>query len=88
MRALAIGSGGDEELHEFFGVPSLFPVGDGEPVEEFGVARLLSLEAEVLGGFDEAGAEDLLPEAVHGDAGEEGMIRVEEPVGEAEAVIG
>ena len=41
--------------------------------------------AEVVAGFDEAGAEELLPEAVDGDAGGEGMVGADEPLGEVEA---
>ncbi len=38
-------------------------------VEEFGVGGAVAHDAEVLGGPDDSRAEDLLPVAVHGDAG-------------------
>ena len=52
------------------------------------MGRRLALGAEVLAGQDEAAAEELLPEPVHGDAGGEGVLVVHQPVGEAEAVGG
>jgi hypothetical protein len=42
---------------------------DGEPVEEVFVEGHFALDAEVFGGFDEAGAEEELPEPVDLDAG-------------------
>ena len=47
----------------------------------------LALAAEIVGGLDEAGAEDLLPHAVDGDARGERMLRTEQPLGEAEPVV-
>ena len=35
---------------------------NGEPVEQFGMARPFALQAEVLAGAHDAGAEDELPE--------------------------
>ena len=54
-------------------------------VEEFGVAGPHALGTEVFGCFDEAGAEELLPEAVDGDAGGEGILLVNEPFCEVHA---
>ena len=59
---------------------------DGEPVEQFGVAGVLALGAEVGGRGDDAGAEEDLPEAVHFDAGGERMLGHRDPLGEAEAI--
>src|SRR5437016_9736784 len=58
----------------------------GEPVEEAGVRGRGTLGAEIVFGFDQAASEVLLPNAVDGDAGEEGVGWVNEPVGEVEAV--
>jgi hypothetical protein len=44
----------------------------------------VALHAEVGGGADETGAEELLPETVHGDAGGERILRIDDPVGEIE----
>ena len=52
---------------------------------KFGMGRPRSLVAEVAGGLDDAAAEDHLPEAVHGDAGGERMVRAGDPAGEIEA---
>ena len=69
-----------------FDVPVVVHEVDGEPVEQFGVAGVFALGAEVGGGGDEAGAEEDLPEAIHFDAGGERMLAHRHPVGEAEAV--
>ena len=85
LSALAIGVGGDDAGDEFFHVPAVFAEGDSEPVEEFGMGGRGALGAEVVAGFDEAGAEELLPEAVDGDAGGEGVVGAYQPLGEVEA---
>lgn len=82
---LLVGLGEDYFLHEGFDVPTGIDELKGEVVEEFGVAGPHALSAEVLGSFDEAGAEELLPEAVYGDAGGEGVFFFDEPVGEVHA---
>lgn len=43
---------------------------------------------EVLGRLDEAGAEEGLPHAIHGDAGGEWRAAVGDPAGEGEAIRG
>ena len=58
----------------------------GEPVEQFRMARALALESEVLGGPDDALAEQHLPEVVHGDAASQGILGGGQPAREAEAV--
>ena len=83
---LAVGGRGDDGLHEALHVPAFLLEGGGEPVEEFGMGGRLALRAEVVGGFHNAEAEELLPETVHRDARGEGMLRVHEPAGEGEAV--
>ena len=67
------------------------PLGDEavrQPIEQLRVARRLALDAEVLRGLHQAGAEGELPEAVDGDAGGEGVVRADEPAREGEAVSG
>ena len=54
-------------------------------VEEPGVGGPHALGAEVFGCFDDAGAEELLPEAIDGDTGGEGILLIHEPVGEVHA---
>ena len=44
------------------------------------------VDAEILGGLHQPGAEDLLPEAVHRHAGGERMLGPQQPLGETEAV--
>ena len=71
-----------------FDVPAAFAEFDGEPVEKGLIARGVADDAEVFCGFDEAGAEDFLPEAIDGDASGQGVIRGSEPCGETEPVFG
>ena len=59
--ALDGAAGGDEAL--------------GEVVEEFGVGGEVAEFAEVVGGGDEAAAEEVMPETVDDDAGGEGVAR-------------
>ena len=61
---------------------------EGEPVEQLGVGGEFAGDAEVAGASDQAGAEDVLPEAIDGDAGGERVVGVEQPSGEAEPVSG
>ena len=84
--ALAVGAAGDDETEEVLDVPAAVHEFDGEPVEQFGVAGFLALQAEVLDAFDEAGAEEGLPVAVDGDAGGQRVVAGDEPVGEVEAI--
>ena len=46
----------------------------------------LALRAKVTGGFDQTDAEDLLPEAIDGDAGGQGVILRDEPAGKVQSV--
>ena len=48
----------------------------------------VALQAEVLAGGDETGAEDLGPESVDHDAGGERMARIGKPASEAQTVLG
>ncbi len=82
---LSIGGGGDEETDEGLGVPAGVAVVECEPVEEIGMTGHFALGTEILGGADEAFAEELLPETIGGDAGGEWVVRAEEPAGEVEA---
>ena len=70
--------------HDFFdhgfGGPTIFDVFGSKPVEEFGVSRLSSRDAEVCRGRDNPGSEEVVPDAVHHDAGSEGVFGVGEPI--------
>jgi hypothetical protein len=58
----------------------------GEPVEEFGVGGKGALHAEIVLGLDDALSEMAHPNAVDGDARDEGVVGPHEPPGEVEAV--
>ena len=60
----------------------------GQVVEQLGVRGRLPLRSEVLARRHEPGAEDLLPEPVHGHPGGQGVGVVDEPPRETEAVAG
>ena len=82
---MAVGPAGHDGADEVLEVPLvLYEVG-GEPVEEFGVEGDFGLDAEVLGAFEKADAEEFLPESVDGDAGGEGVVGGDEPAGEVES---
>ena len=83
---LAVGAAGDDEADHVFEAPAGVAEFDGEPVEEVLVDGHFALDAEVFGGFDEACTEEELPEPVDLDAGCQWVIRLEEPLGEAETV--
>src|SRR5207249_4779361 len=59
-----------------------------QPVEQFWVRRAVAVEAEVVGGGDQAAAEVVVPDAVHDDAGGERVGGVDDPVGQASAAFG
>ena len=84
-RGLLVGFREDERLHEGFHIPTGFHELEGEMVEEFGVAGPHPLGSKVFGGFDDSGAEELLPETIDGDAGGEGVFLIDQPVGEVHA---
>src|SRR5262245_15243176 len=56
-----------------------------EPIQQLRVRRWFALYAEVFAGADDAGAEVLLPDAVHRDARCERVFGRDEPAGEVEA---
>jgi hypothetical protein len=61
---LTVGARGEDEPVEMPQAPAVLHEIDGEPVEQFGMARSLALGAELLGSGDESGAEVGLPDAV------------------------
>lgn len=68
-------------------VPAAFAELDGAPVEEFRVRRGLTHDAEFLRAVLDADAEEFLPHAIDGHARGERVGGVDEPFGEAEAVL-
>jgi hypothetical protein len=58
----------------------------GEPIEQLGMARRRAHDPEIIRRRDDASAEDLLPETIHGDARGERIRRIDEPLGEPEAI--
>src|SRR5437899_2373537 len=50
------------------------------------VSRAIAASAEILRGLDDAGAEALLPEAIHRHPCRQWMIRSNQPLGETQAV--
>ena len=60
----------------------------GQEVEELGVRRARAVEAEVARRVDDAGAEVMMPEAVHDDTRGERIVLGDNPVGQGFAAIG
>ena len=85
-RALPVGRAGDDEFHQPLHVPAALAEFDGEPVEKLGVRWSVAHDAEILGRFDESGAENFLPEAVHRHARGERVCGRDKPLREAETV--
>ena len=56
----------------------------GEKVEQRGMARLLSESAEVVHRWDDALAEEVMPDTVHDDAAGEGIFRINKIAGKLE----
>src|SRR5208282_3421929 len=50
------------------------------------MAWRVALRPEIVAGLYKAHAKELLPEAVHGDTGRQGMLRRDEPTGQIEPV--
>ena len=87
LRGLAVSGAHDHIFHGALHVPLVLAEIHSEVVEELGVGGQFALQPEILGGFDDAIAEELLPEAVHLHAGGEWVFRSHRPLGEAEAVF-
>ena len=63
-------------LHEF----------GGQPVEQFGMRRPFALRAEIVEHLRKSRAEELAPEAVHGDARGQRILRTHQPVARSSRV--
>ena len=73
-----------------FEIPSVDDEVLGKVVEESGVGRECSLQAEVVWGGDDSASEVVVPDAVDDDAGEEvagSVFDIGDPVGEAAATV-
>ncbi len=85
-RRLPIGRARDHQPEHGLRVPT----GPGklrrQPVEELGVARRLTLRAEVVDGLDQSRAEEHLPVAVDRHPGRQRIAAVDQPPGQAKAV--
>src|SRR5437764_1492033 len=57
-----------------------------EIIQQFRMARQISLSAEIAARFDQARAEELLPVTIDGDARRHGMLRRHEPLREIKAI--
>ena len=60
---------------------------DCEPVEEFGMRGFFADATEVVGGFDEASSEVVLPDAVDDAAPGQGVVGMNDPIGECDAAV-
>src|SRR5262249_34925045 len=58
----------------------------GEAIEELGMRRLLALFAEIVESGHDAAAEELMPDAIDGDARGQWIGRIDEPVRQVESV--
>ena len=88
FRGLTIRRRGDDEFLHLLHVPIHADELSGQPVEEFGMRRLVALRAKIFRRLHQAGAEVLLPEAIHRHACGQRVRRIDQPAREAEAIGG
>ncbi len=84
---LAVGVRGHEGGEELFDVPIFLEL-EGEVIEELGVSGGDSLDSEVFFGFHDAGSEESGPVSVDGDSSGERVVGMEEPLCDAQTVLG
>ena len=75
----------DDFANERFDGPAVVGELKGEVVEQFGMAGKFAGPAKVIGGADEAFAEEVFPNPVGHDAGGEGVVGIGNPSGELES---
>ena len=91
--SLAVRLGEHDRLDEPLHVPRHAAIGQrmrelpGEQVEHLRIFRSRGLIAEILGRLHESDPEKRLPEPVDRHAGEQGMVGIDQPAGEPEAVL-
>src|SRR5207245_4755381 len=97
---LAISCRGDNQPHHMFDVPRWLrgsrAVGTHaaiskfacQPIQELGVRWPFALSAEVIRGFHQADAEELLPQSIDRDASGQRMISADEPAGKIQTIGG
>src|SRR5207244_426428 len=72
----------DDQTGKGFDVPMMVGKPDRQIIEQFRMAGQFALGAEVGARLDEAGAEELLPVTIDGDAGGERVVRRHQPTSE------
>ena len=87
LRRLPIRGAHDDGLLHRLHVPAGADEFGGQPVEQFGMRRPFALRAEILHRLDQAGAEIHLPEAIHGHARRQRIGGIDQPFGEAQAIV-
>ena len=85
---LPIGRTREEGAEEVLLTPTVRHELDCEPVEQRLMSGRRRAQAEVVGGLDQALAEDGLPKPVDGDAGGGGRTGIDQPASEGEAIGG
>ena len=87
LRRLPVGRGfNDQPVHRFH-VPAFVHEFAREPVQQFGMRRLIALRSEILRRDDDAAPEIFLPETVHGHARRERVLFIHEPFAERQPVV-
>ena len=86
-RAALVGRAGHDQLVHRLHVPLAVDEFHRQPVEQLGIARPFGLRPEVLRSLHEADAEEAFPGAVDPDAAGQRVFPVDEPAGEAQAVV-
>ena len=87
-RVLLVGGAGYNEAVDVLHAPVVFHELDGEPIEELRMGWAGTLVAEVLGSFEQSGAEVGLPDPVDESAGGGRGVGSDEPFRKGEARVG
>ena len=87
LRALPIGRRHHHQLVHVLHVPAALAKLDGQPVKQFGMRRPLPHDAEVFCGLHQAGAEQLVPHAIHGHARRQRILRAHRPLRQRQAIV-
>ena len=80
-RRLAIGGGHQDEFVKLFGRFVAQKLA-GEKIEKLRMRRRRTLNAKITRRGDDSAAEVIVPDAIDKDAGNEGILRADQPIGE------
>ena len=81
------GLAGHDQAEHVLHIPTTLDKLHRQPVEQFGVRRRFTPDAEVFLGRDDPATQQLGPKTVHGDPGDQGVFVAHQPLREPETVL-